>query len=252
MPASSPARKQQERADQTRRRILHAAVREFSTHGLSGARTDAIARSAKVNKALLYYYFKDKQGMYAAAVEEVSAEVVKNALAALDPSFSAGERLLRSALNHFDRILAQREFQSLMQQEMVRLRQGDGGELSLFFRTVFQPLIEKLQQAVTEGIQSGELCQMDPLQAIYSIFGPNVFYFLSAPMMQLAFSFNPFDADALQLRRSAAVQFLGMALFTDRAHGAALANRVLADMPMPQPANAPASTARPHARRDAL
>ena len=36
------------------------------------------------------------------------------------------------------------------------------------------------------GIDSGELCPMDPLQAIYSILGPNVFYFLSAPMMQLA------------------------------------------------------------------
>jgi TetR/AcrR family transcriptional regulator len=71
-------------------------------------------------------------------------------------------------------------------------------------------------------------------------------------MMQLALPFKPFDTHALQMRRSAAVQFLGMALFTDRAHGASLANRVLADMPMPQPGNAPASTARPHARRDAL
>jgi len=40
-----------------------------------------------VNKALLYYYFKGKQGLYAAAVEEVSGEVVKNALAALDPAY---------------------------------------------------------------------------------------------------------------------------------------------------------------------
>ena len=44
--------------------------KEFSTHGLSGARTDRIAESAKVNKALLYYYFKSKQGLYAAAVEK--------------------------------------------------------------------------------------------------------------------------------------------------------------------------------------
>ena len=170
----------------------------------------------------------------------------------VNPPAEKIERLLRSALNHFDRILAQREFQSLMQQEMVRLKQSDGGALPLFFRTVFKPLIEKLQQAVIEGIDSGELCPMDPLQAIYSIFGPNVFYFLSAPMMQLALPFKPFDTHALHLRRIAAVQFLGMALFTDRAHGATLADRVLADMPMPQPGNPPASTARSHARRNAL
>jgi TetR/AcrR family transcriptional regulator len=245
-------RKTQDRADSTRRKILRAAVREFSTHGLSGARTDAIAQSAKVNKALLYYYYKDKQGLYAAAVEEVSGKVVKNALAALDPAYSAGERLLRSAANHFDRILTQREFQSLMQQEMVRFHRGDGGALPLFFRTAFKPFIEGLQQSVTEGIQTGELCEVDPLQIMYSMFGANVFYFLSAPLMQLALPFKPFDPKALKLRRQAAIQFLGMALFTDRAHGARLANRVLADMPMPDAKNLSGRMANFHARRKTL
>lgn len=224
--------KSRERADDTRRKILRAAVREFSTHGLSGARTDAIACSAKVNKALLYYYFRNKQGLYEAALQEVSAEVVKNSLAALDPSYSAGERLLRSALYHFDRILTQREFQSLMQQEMVRFRRGEAG--FHFFRAVFKPLLHKLQEAVVEGIRSGELCDGDPLQVMYSMFGANVFYFLSAPLIQLALPFRPMAPRALKLRREAAVRFLGNALFTDRAHGARLAARVLADLPMPK------------------
>src|ERR1700675_931534 len=96
------------RADRTRKTILRAAIREFSEHGLAGARTDAIAESAKVNKALLYYYFKSKLGLYTAALEEVSAAVVARALEALDPGRSAGDRLLRTALDHFDRILTQR------------------------------------------------------------------------------------------------------------------------------------------------
>ncbi|HEY3990925.1 MAG TPA: TetR/AcrR family transcriptional regulator [Acidobacteriaceae bacterium] len=245
-------RKRQDRADQTRRKILRAAVHEFSSHGLSGARTDAIAKSAKVNKALLYYYFKGKQGLYAAAVEEVSDTVVKSALAALDPAYSPGERLLRSAANHFDRILTQGEFQSLMQQEMVRFRRGEGGTLPLFFRTAFKPLIERLQQAVREGIRIGELCETDPLQIMYAIFGANVFYFLSAPMMQLALPFKPFDPKVLKLRRTAAVQFLGTALFTDRKRGAKLANRVLADMPIPQIKNAPGNTFCFRARKKTL
>ena len=43
---------------------------------------------------------------------------------------SPGERLLRSALNHFDRIMAQGEFQSLMQQEMMRMHQGEASAMS--------------------------------------------------------------------------------------------------------------------------
>jgi len=94
-----------------------------------------------------------------------------------------------------------------MQQEMVRFRHGNAGSLPLFFRTAFKPLIEKLQQAVIEGIRTGELCETDPLQIMYSMFGANVFYFLSAPLMQLALPFKPFDPKALKQRRKAAVQF---------------------------------------------
>jgi TetR/AcrR family transcriptional regulator len=226
------------RADQTRKNILRAAIREFSVHGLAGARTDAIAESAKVNKALLYYYFKSKSGLYAAALEEASAAVVERALSVLDPSRSAGDRLLRTALNHFDRILTQRDFQSLMQQEMVRLRRGQSESVPLLAKQVFKPLLEKLREVVHEGIETGELCQVDWLQVVYSCMGANVFYFLTAPMMRLTLSFDPLEDAAIESRRKAAVQFLGNALFVDRAHGASLAKRVLADMPMPKVKNA--------------
>jgi TetR/AcrR family transcriptional regulator len=226
-----------DRADRTRKVILRAAIREFSAHGLAGARTDAIAESAKVNKALLYYYFKSKNGLYAAALDKVSGTVVDNALAALDPRHSAGERLLRAALDHFDRILTQREFQSLMQQEMVRFRLGETGSVPLLMKNFFKPLLGKLQEAVDEGIKTGELCEMDWLQVVYSMLGANVLYFLSAPMMRLALPFNPLDNAAIQSRRKAAVQFLGNALFVDRAHGAKLAQRLIDDKPMPQVKN---------------
>jgi len=210
---------QSERADQTRKAILAAAIREFSAHGLSGARTEAIAESAGANKALLYYYFKSKKGLYAAAIEAVSKGVVEDALAALDPAYSAGERLLRTALNHFDRILTKREFQSLLQQEMVRFHREESGDAPMFFQPTFESLMEKLQDAAAEGIRKRELCKVDVLQVLVSIFGANVF--------------NPFDLDALKMRRIAAVEFLGSALFRDRAHGARLVKRVLAAMPMP-------------------
>jgi TetR/AcrR family transcriptional regulator len=218
----------------TRKAILRAAIREFSEHGLAGARTDAIAEAAKVNKALLYYYFQSKTGLYAAAIEEVSSTVAERALAVLDPEHSPGERLLRTALHHFDRIFSQRDFQSLMQQEMVRVRRGESEAMPVLVKNVFKPLMEKLQQAVHEGIEAGELCQMDWLQVVYSVLGANVLYFLSAPMMRLILPFDPVAPAAIESRRKTAVQFLGNTLFVDRAHGAKIAKRVLAEMPMPK------------------
>ncbi|MGB7354507.1 MAG: TetR/AcrR family transcriptional regulator, partial [Acidobacteriaceae bacterium] len=67
--------------DKSRNRILHAAIREFSEHGLAGARTSAIAAAAQVNKALLYYYFRDKESLYVTALEAVATQAAESALA---------------------------------------------------------------------------------------------------------------------------------------------------------------------------
>ena len=228
-------RTSKQRADRTRKAILNAAIREFSAHGLAGARTDTIAASAKVNKALLYYYFKNKRGLYTAALEEIATATVERALEVLDPTRSAGERLLRMVANHFDRILTQREFQNLLQQEMVRLRQGQSGTMAPLVKHVFKPLMLKLQETVQEAIESGELCSAtDWLQVVYCAFGANTFYFLSAPLMRMLLPSDPMDSDAISSRRKTAIQFLGSALFADRVHGAAVARRVLEEMPMPQ------------------
>src|ERR1700688_1169439 len=48
----------------TARRIVATAEKIFAEQGLAGARMDEIARAAKVNKALLYYYFRSKEELH--------------------------------------------------------------------------------------------------------------------------------------------------------------------------------------------
>jgi TetR/AcrR family transcriptional regulator len=50
--------------DNRREAILEAAIEEFRDKGLAGARVDEIARRSRSNKQLIYYYFKNKQGLY--------------------------------------------------------------------------------------------------------------------------------------------------------------------------------------------
>jgi TetR/AcrR family transcriptional regulator len=223
-----------DRAAETRSRILDAALGEFSTHGLAGARTDRIANSAGVNKALLYYYFESKENLYLAALEMISAKIRDRTLAVFLRESSPGERVLRSALEHFDRILTQHEFQGLMQQEMIRLHKGESGALPILVTRVFAPVITMYQAMVREGIESGELIQADWMQIHLATLGANVFYFLSAPIWRILLPYEPFAPEALAQRRTALVEFLGQAIFADRQHGAELAARVLADTPMPE------------------
>jgi AcrR family transcriptional regulator len=58
-------------AQATRERLLSAAVEEFSTWGLAGARVDRIASAAKANKRAIYDYFGDKEGLFDAALTRV-------------------------------------------------------------------------------------------------------------------------------------------------------------------------------------
>ncbi len=235
MSAPNPATEPQpDRAAETRARILDAALHAFSAHGLAGARTEQIASAAGVNKALLYYYFESKEKLYLAALEMVAGRVRDRSMAVFLRDASPGERILRTALDHFDRILTQREFQSLMQQEMMRLHKGEEGALPMLVKRVFAPLNDMFHSLVREGVASGELIDVDWMQMVLGALGANVFYFLSAPVWRLTMPFEPFDHEVLRQRRIALVQFLGQAVFVDRKHGAELAERVIADSPMPE------------------
>ena len=58
----------------TREKILAAALAEFSARGFAGARVDAIARRARVNKRMLYYCFGAKQDLYREILRRKIAE----------------------------------------------------------------------------------------------------------------------------------------------------------------------------------
>jgi AcrR family transcriptional regulator len=53
----------------TRANILDVAAEEFASHGLNGARVDAIAERTHTSKRMIYYYFGDKEGLYRAVLE---------------------------------------------------------------------------------------------------------------------------------------------------------------------------------------
>ncbi len=223
-----------DRSAETRGRILEAALKEFAANGLAGARTETIAAAAGVNKALIYYYFESKEKLYAATLEMIAERIRNRSMAVLERGTSPGERVLRAALDHFDRILTQREFHSLMQQEMIRLHKGEDAQISILAKHIFAPLHERFMTLMREGMESGEIIDVDRMQAMLAAIGGNVFYFLSAPMWRITEAFEPFEAAALKARRIAIVEFLGQAIFQDRKRGAELAGKVLADTPMPE------------------
>jgi TetR/AcrR family transcriptional regulator len=69
MPINKPQRFLPADAVSAEERILSAATEEFSENGFYGARTQAIADAAGVNKAMLHYYFRSKENLYARVIQ---------------------------------------------------------------------------------------------------------------------------------------------------------------------------------------
>lgn len=57
-------RKQKRDAEATKARIIKEAITLFSKNGFDATTVDEIAKESEVNKALIYYYFKNKAGLY--------------------------------------------------------------------------------------------------------------------------------------------------------------------------------------------
>jgi AcrR family transcriptional regulator len=104
VPRRSPREETSVPANGDRRQaILEAAINEFSVKGLSGARVDAIARAARVNKQLIYYYFDSKVGLYEAVLGQlISRTSERMDVGAPHPSVSA------AVSAHNDRLLGER------------------------------------------------------------------------------------------------------------------------------------------------
>src|SRR5437762_9327850 len=113
--ASKPRMGSRGRPEQSRAAILDAAVREFSREGVAGARTDAIARAAKVNKALLYYYFEDKESLYGAVLDQVFGGLMDAIMQVLNQNLRPRDKILAYVKTHFDYIASHPKYPRLVQ-----------------------------------------------------------------------------------------------------------------------------------------
>src|SRR5688500_10083019 len=87
------ARRRRPRAEPgTRTRLFAAAATAFAARGFAGANVDRIAEAAGVNKAMLYYHFKSKAGLYAEILRDMFESVAAR-LAATAPDSDPAARI---------------------------------------------------------------------------------------------------------------------------------------------------------------
>ena len=159
----------------TKAAILAAATREFTEKGFGGARIDAIAAQAKINKRMLYHYYGGKEALYVAVLEQTYA-AIRSAEARLDLRHREPEAALRELVGFtFRYFLEHPEFLSLLGTEnMMRakfLRRS--GKIA----AVNSPLIEELRDVLERGASAGVFRPgADPLDVYLTMAAMGFFY----------------------------------------------------------------------------
>ena len=163
MMKSTPARG----TDGQRERILDAAIAVFGERGFAAATTRLVGQRCGVNSALIYYYFENKDTLFAAALQRVVEGFLEELRARARPLQGARARLTFLVDGVLDYYTAHPDRMRLISSTLVmhpdllghaireRLRRGDPLPL----------------QVLAEGAAAGELRVRNPFQAWWSILG---------------------------------------------------------------------------------
>jgi TetR/AcrR family transcriptional regulator len=203
---------------ESRAAILNAAVGEFAREGLSGARTDAIAKAAGVNKALLYYYFEDKEALYGAVLDQVFSGLLESVLPVFARDLTPGEKILTYVGAHFDYIASHPLYPRVVQGEMMRANRGNVSQVHRVGKQYFYPLFTLIEQTLKEGIASGEFRAVHSQHFMQSMGAVIVMYFNSVTVMKLMTGVDPMTPERIAERRASVLDFISAALFQKSAH----------------------------------
>jgi len=198
--------------EESRAAILKAAVSEFADHGVAGARTDAIAQAAHVNKALLYYYFKDKDALYEAVLDHVFSGLRARVVPVLESPLPPRQKMLEYLGTYFDYIAANPRFPRVVQAEWMRSGAGSA-RMQRVAKEYFAPIYGKLIAVLKEGVEAGEFRAVNPMDFLPSIAAIIVFYFSAAPLMKTLMKVDPLSPERIRERRAFVLDFISAALF---------------------------------------
>jgi TetR/AcrR family transcriptional regulator len=173
----------------TRAEIVAAAERLFSERGFEGTRLEDIAADVGIRRAAIFYYFRDKQELYAAVHDEVF-----RAWGEILPSGgSAVERLEASLIGWIDFVAQRPTVARLILREAANARPG---KVSTFERAA--AAADWLRAVIDEGIAAGELEPLIEPQRFLSLMGSiTLFHFAAMPWLTVEGAADPWSGTEL-------------------------------------------------------
>lgn len=198
-------------APDTRERILDAAKAAFHERGTSGARMQEIADAAGINKALIHYYFKNKDTLAAAVFQRELRTLVQPVLHTLASDLPLDEKVRTVIGMYLDRlpalpqmpgyILAEMHFHpERLSELMASIAGSDPQEMA-------GRVFARLGAQIDEAVGAGRMAPLSPHQFVVNLVALCVFPFAARPLLSFVVGGPDVFDTMIEERRESLTQF---------------------------------------------
>lgn len=155
-------------------KVISAAIEEFAENGYAGARVDAIAEKAKVNKAMIYYHFKGKEQLY----EKILKDITDNIYTQIqEAAVGEGEPLevFYSVINRYITMLESLD-KKIFQIMLREIASGGKHFRKIAIPNLAVPVFSLIGPLINSAMESGRMREVNPYYTFMQIIGGIIFF----------------------------------------------------------------------------
>ena len=162
---------------------------EFATKGYDGARVDSIAHRCRLSKNLLYHYFKSKEGLFIAVLEN-AYETFRSRQSDFAIRDSNPIDAMRQLIAYtFDALLENQDFIALL--NTANLHKGRHLRRSPIIRSLYDPLVDTVREILRRGAAVGVFRpNIDPVNLYLSLSSLSYNYISNQYTLKVAFGID--------------------------------------------------------------
>ena len=191
----------------TKTKIISAAIQIFAEKGKYGTRMEEIAARASVNKAMLYYYYTNKEILFKEVLKTILDKIATSIISStkqITESSNDPTEIVEAFIHAHNKAFSQNsEYTKIILNAIINTPEE--------FREVMevtQPdhiFPQKLMDIFDQGISQNDFRKVDPMQVFISIIGTNLIYFIGKPIAETIMNLEVQDEQAFLKEREDSV-----------------------------------------------
>jgi len=164
----------------TEQNILNAATAIFQSKGMDGARMQEIADKAKINKAMLHYYYRSKQKLFEAVFKtaiSIMAPKLREIIEKEEPLF---DKIRHFTNGYISLIIKHSYIPTFIIHELNR----NPHILQDVFIKQFGDSFDKMKVQINEMVEKGQIRSIEPEHLIMNVVAMSIFPFVAKPIFK--------------------------------------------------------------------